>query len=404
MSCKVFIASSTRAVPLVKWLASALSAKGIEARPWYEVAPPGEFVLDNLIREASQCDFAAVLLTQDDLSGKFAKDGDREPRDNCIFEAGLFTGALGLEKKRCFLFVGVNEKELPSDLKGLVHNKITEPPGLADLATRPFHEPLPSAFSNSCQVAFGDTARVVIGRIQEMGRCRRPGLHILTTGDLIETEQLRHLGGSLHQNSRVLVSSDQPIERGADFADRVLTNMKGYVNYTYVFSAASDLNMVARVIQALAAGKLKTEDLSERKRLMATDPTLIRENLKDLKERLRIYFVEDAPLFHFCIHNVGDLDEAACYLRYPELNLPHFIQWRTGRSVKPIENEIKKPLPLDDDDLHQIFRSTASFDLYGTTHTSVRLQLRRAVLELFPPELQPDIEGACFSASKSAAQ
>ena len=61
---------------------------------------------------------AVTLLTGDDLE---LTKGTKvlKPRDNCIFEAGLFMGALGVDGKRSVLVSSVNEGALPVDLRGV---------------------------------------------------------------------------------------------------------------------------------------------------------------------------------------------------------------------------------------------------------------------------------------------
>jgi CRP/FNR family transcriptional regulator, cyclic AMP receptor protein len=116
---KIFIASSSRAKQLAEVLASYLEEKKVvSVQRWYKKTfLPGASTLDSLRNQAKECDFIAVLLTEDDVLNKGGQKV-RSPRDNCIFELGLFMGALDLDPGRCFMLTSADEKALPSDLKG----------------------------------------------------------------------------------------------------------------------------------------------------------------------------------------------------------------------------------------------------------------------------------------------
>jgi predicted nucleotide-binding protein len=73
--------------------------------------------LTQLTRLAKQADFGVFLFAADDITRTKGKEV-RSVRDNVLFEAGLFTGALGI--RRCFIIVPKGEEvHIPSDLAGL---------------------------------------------------------------------------------------------------------------------------------------------------------------------------------------------------------------------------------------------------------------------------------------------
>jgi predicted nucleotide-binding protein len=78
---------------------------------------PNNAPLHDLLAVAARIDFAVIVLTPDDVLEKKGKIF-LSARDNCIFELGLFMGALG--PKRCF-FVHQRGVDigLPSDLAGV---------------------------------------------------------------------------------------------------------------------------------------------------------------------------------------------------------------------------------------------------------------------------------------------
>lgn len=68
---------------------------------------------------ARSCDFAVLLMTADDTT---ASRGRRKasPRDNVVFELGLFMGALGRDRTFVVSPKGVDLK-LPTDLLGVTN-------------------------------------------------------------------------------------------------------------------------------------------------------------------------------------------------------------------------------------------------------------------------------------------
>lgn len=78
----------------------------------------GRTIIEKFEDHASECSFAVVLVTPDDL-GRSASGGDEKPRarQNVIFEMGYFMAKLGRGKVCALAAKGI---ELPSDLSGVV--------------------------------------------------------------------------------------------------------------------------------------------------------------------------------------------------------------------------------------------------------------------------------------------
>jgi CRP/FNR family transcriptional regulator, cyclic AMP receptor protein len=73
--------------------------------------------MESLETEASISDFAILLLTADDKATSRRRDY-AAPRDNVVFELGLFMGAIS--RKRTLIVVEDNKRiKFPSDLKGI---------------------------------------------------------------------------------------------------------------------------------------------------------------------------------------------------------------------------------------------------------------------------------------------
>jgi predicted nucleotide-binding protein len=77
--------------------------------------------LETLVAERHNYDYAVLVLTPDDTRVKRDKEGPI-PRDNVVFELGLFMGALG--RDRVFMVVK-DGTELPTDLAGITPAKFS---------------------------------------------------------------------------------------------------------------------------------------------------------------------------------------------------------------------------------------------------------------------------------------
>lgn len=119
MKPRIFLGSSTKQAKLLQALTRGLQDIA-EVDPWTSVFNPGVSTLDRLVELTHQVDFAAFIFGQDDWTSKGpipdADAGQASPRDNVIFEAGLFGGAIGI--RRTFILHAHGAK-LPSDLLGL---------------------------------------------------------------------------------------------------------------------------------------------------------------------------------------------------------------------------------------------------------------------------------------------
>jgi len=77
----------------------------------------GGGTLESLVAALADYDFAVLVITADDLTTSRGKE-EPSPRDNVVFEAGLFMGRLG--RSRTFLVYDANARpKLPSDLAGI---------------------------------------------------------------------------------------------------------------------------------------------------------------------------------------------------------------------------------------------------------------------------------------------
>jgi hypothetical protein len=118
---RIFLGSSGQQEKLLKALTRGLEAVA-HVEPWTTSFDPGTTTLQRLLDLSREVDFAAFVFARDDWTsaGAPASDspepGEASPRDNVVFEAGMFGSVLGMQ--RTFI-LHANGAKLPSDLLGL---------------------------------------------------------------------------------------------------------------------------------------------------------------------------------------------------------------------------------------------------------------------------------------------
>ena len=127
---KIFIASSTEgnvASNAVEAELNSLAGDTAIIKHWTKQFQLSQVYIESLEELVNSCDFGIFVLTADDLLN-IRKTKNKVPRDNVIFELGLFMGGLG--RRRCFIFVETNnnkEVKTPSDLLGLEKSEFAKP-------------------------------------------------------------------------------------------------------------------------------------------------------------------------------------------------------------------------------------------------------------------------------------
>src|SRR4051794_40390622 len=112
---KLFIGSSAASARVGKLIARCLERRGCaHERVWDEgVFTLNAGVLDRLLHIANDYDFAVMIWGPDDVTDSKGQS-QAWPRDNVIFECGLFMGRLG--KDRVFVVCDEDAKvKVPSD-------------------------------------------------------------------------------------------------------------------------------------------------------------------------------------------------------------------------------------------------------------------------------------------------
>jgi hypothetical protein len=119
---RIFLGSSAQQAKLLQALTRGLEHVA-HVEPWTTSLTPGTSTLDRLVELAHEVDFAAFVFAQDDWTTRspqaspLPESGQASPRDNVVFEAGLFGGVLGM--RRTFIIHSRGSK-LPTDLLGLI--------------------------------------------------------------------------------------------------------------------------------------------------------------------------------------------------------------------------------------------------------------------------------------------
>jgi len=126
---RVFIGSSGEQRRLVEWLTAFMRSEyagKLDPVPWTLPWPGGQFTLENLLEFVEDTDASILFWTADDKT--WYRDTERyEPRDNLVFEAGLFLATHGRERTQLMVPRYRPDDQrgmtaIPTDLAGLTWN------------------------------------------------------------------------------------------------------------------------------------------------------------------------------------------------------------------------------------------------------------------------------------------
>lgn len=121
---RVFIGSSHEAELIGRNLQAELQRlrPNVEVTLWSQgIFEAGDFTLERLEKVTRVTDFAVVVTTPDDTVVREDSDPTSVPRDNVIFELGLFIGAIGRDRTYIVADLTRGEIKLPTDLDGVTH-------------------------------------------------------------------------------------------------------------------------------------------------------------------------------------------------------------------------------------------------------------------------------------------
>jgi hypothetical protein len=116
---KVFIASSSEGLEVAKIVRGLLlqELNDADVKPWTREFELSASYIESLEKASREADFAVLVLTPDDVTT--SREAEKlTPRDNVVFELGLFIGSLG--RKRCLIVQEQHpDLRLPTDLLGV---------------------------------------------------------------------------------------------------------------------------------------------------------------------------------------------------------------------------------------------------------------------------------------------
>jgi hypothetical protein len=150
---RIFLGSSGKQAKLLQALTRGLEDIA-HVDPWTTSFNPGTTTLERLLELVHEVDFAAFVFARDDwtttspTTSPATESGQASPRDNVVFEAGLFGGALGM--RRTFI-IHASGSKLPSDLLGLTCVRYGE--AMTPSETRVVNQKLRKAIENEGRVA-----------------------------------------------------------------------------------------------------------------------------------------------------------------------------------------------------------------------------------------------------------
>jgi hypothetical protein len=150
---RIFLGSSGKQEKLLQGLTRGLEDVA-RVEPWTTSFNPGTTTLERLVELAHEVDFAAFAFARDDWTTNSTpaspspESGQASPRDNVVFEAGLFGGTLGM--RRTFI-LHANGAKLPSDLLGLTCVRYGDAKSAAEM--RVINQKLRNAIESEGRVA-----------------------------------------------------------------------------------------------------------------------------------------------------------------------------------------------------------------------------------------------------------
>ena len=150
---RIFLGSSGAQKKLLQGLTRGLEDVA-QVEPWTTSFNPGTSTLARLFELAHEVDFAAFVFARDDWTAAnvpaapATESGQASPRDNVVFEAGLFGGAIGLH--RTFILHASGSK-LPSDLLGFTCVRYGEATNASEM--KAINQKLRKAIENEGRVA-----------------------------------------------------------------------------------------------------------------------------------------------------------------------------------------------------------------------------------------------------------
>lgn len=379
---KVFIASSGRTLTLAEKLRDELQTEFCEGVLWVEESKhqPGATIIEMLENAGEKYDFAVIILARDDVIVR-GKDDTLKARDNCVFEAGMFVAYL--KRERCFLVNSVEQRDLPSDLGGVISLPFVEPDNLSD--------------RQACAEALRNVSATIKDSIQRLGRVViHTRVSLLSVDEVFQRERLNTDGGDLHEGQIVVICDLQPLG-GPELAAQVSRNLDGGISYLYFLSFSDDT--IEKICQALQIILLEGVDdtgqvanFGARSQIVKTQQDRIKDYLKRIcsDHLLRISLLPTPPQFCFRVHNATDQNLARLYMRY---RASGFILWSEGESALSLMRDLRDYIPVEERE--RIFFPLKQFPFSYENKRRFENALDRGLAKYFPG-IQDEVKRICL--------
>lgn len=385
---KVFIASSSKALTLADKLKEGLNATALcEAKLWNEesLGQASSTIIEMLEEATASYDFAIIVLAKDDVIVKDTGE-TLKARDNCVFEAGLFMGALG--RTRCFLVNSVKQSDLPTDLGGVISIPILEPSDLTDR----------KACGNALETALAKIKDVIDASRREGVAAKNKSLvNLLTWKDLIDKESLDSSRGGTLEEGQVVVTAIQPIDIHYHPALQVRNNINRGVSYVYFFHGdASGAQKICRLLQMvllspLFADETEANNFDARLDRLRENKDSVLASLRSIcmRQTIQIVALSDPPVLQYCIHNANNVDSATVYLKYED----KFLEWARGKQGNEFWKEVRQIHTLKPKETLPLFYETA--ELSGKMQTDYYNSIDEQLAKYFP-EIDDKVRNLCI--------
>jgi hypothetical protein len=166
---RIFVGSSGEAKPVCAALVAQLSAT-FEVVPWYISFPAGSTTIGSLLDGLQTHDFGVFVLSADDPATVRGKNVTL-PRDNVLFEAGLFMGMHGLRRTFLVCPSGTPDLHLLSDIAGVSYVGYDPRASTMDIAVAPVVHQLQQAIALAIK-----TERAIKVKVSPPKHSLKPGL------------------------------------------------------------------------------------------------------------------------------------------------------------------------------------------------------------------------------------
>ncbi len=193
---KLFIGSSSEGLEVARALQAELGGI-VETGIWSQgVFEPGQNYLEDLFKFSTTYDFAVMVLRADDWERSREKE-QIVPRDNVLFEVGLFMGSIG--RRRTFLLYDMSSMpKLPSDLAGIT--------------TLTFEE---RDETSALRASLGPAAQSIGDKVKELGCNTKNWINLNPLGESV-AKIAQHSHDFIVTEERVLRAFKRHIEKELD--------------------------------------------------------------------------------------------------------------------------------------------------------------------------------------------